>query len=267
MCGRFAAFSSASAIADQLALQVISDGARLLPPNWNVAPTQQIPVIIKPGLDLEPSLSRPSTPNAGISASGLELTTARWGLLAPWSHKQSVKQGGAGIINARAESVAEKRTFADAFANRRCLVPVNGYYEWQKVNAVGLSRKQPWYFTDPSGKLMLFAGIFNVFNGELTVAITTTVANEVMAPIHHRMPSVLAQSDMDIWFSADPISAEHLILNGGNQLIRKPVSTKVNRVGNNGPDLITEVVPLNLASQSNGATEATNIELPKLTLF
>jgi putative SOS response-associated peptidase YedK len=213
MCGRFAAFSSADVIADRLGLAVISAGARLLPPNWNVAPTNLIPVV---------------TPD-------FALQTARWGLQTPRSHS------GMGIINARAESVAHKASFAADFANRRCLVPADGYYEWQKISDTKKKKKQPWYITNADQSLQLFAGIFNNYNDELTVAITTTAANAEMEPIHHRMPVVLPESAMETWLNGSETEAEHLLLHTPQHLAMHPVSTLVNNVRNNSAELIAAV--------------------------
>lgn len=238
MCGRFAAFSSATAIADQLAIQVISAGARLLPPSWNVAPTNEIALIANADA-IQMQLPDPLAegyPNTNTKQ--LELTTARWGLMPQWS--KPPKGRSSGIINARAESVAQKRPFKDAFNKRRCLVPVDGYYEWQKLQA-GHTKKQPWYFTNSDGTLMLFAGIFDVTSDGLSVAITTMPANETMAPIHHRMPTVLSAADIDTWLYADAETAERLILTAPQHLTRAKVSSRVNSVANNGPSLISEI--------------------------
>lgn len=252
MCGRFAAFSSADAIADQLAIQVISAGARLLPPSWNVAPTNEIAVIIKPDAD-------EGTVGGGC---GLELTTARWGLSGGQRNWQVGR--GSGIINARAESIAHKRTFADAFVHRRCLVPIDGYYEWQTLDnqtAEKSKRKQPWYFTNPDGGLLLFTGIFNVTDAGLNVAITTMPANRIMAPIHHRMPTVLDPAQIDIWFKADVETAENLIVHAPQHVTKIKVNPWVNNVRNNGPQLITPMV--------GGAPEVPlgSTAVPELTLF
>jgi len=213
MCGRFAVFSSADDIADRLGLSTIAAGARLLPPNWNVAPTANIPIVI-------PDLS---------------LQTGTWGFRSPWSKTSS------GIINARAESVAHKPTFSDAFVNRRCIVPANGYYEWQKLET---KRKQPWYITNSDNSLMLFAGIYNLVNEQISVAITTIGANQEMSPIHHRMPVVLPSDAMEVWLNSGPDEAEQLMLHTPQHLSFTKVSTRVNSVVNNGPSLIEPEVPL-----------------------
>lgn len=177
------AFSSADAIADRLGLQAIADGARLLPPSWNVAPTNQIRIIVPAdsnGRGFEMPLSGSSTDgNAlrGSSTDGLALEVARWGLQPPWSKK------GSGLINSRIETAVEKPVFASAFAKRRCIVPVDGYYEWQKLP----DGKQPWFISGPN-QMLYFAGIYNIGQNEKNVAILTMPTAPDIADIHHRMP-------------------------------------------------------------------------------
>jgi len=228
MCGRFVAFSSADEIADRLALTQISEGARLLPPNWNVAPTNTVPII---------------TPN-------LELQTAQWGLPTNWSRP------GAGIINARIETVAEKPAFAQAFAQRRCIVPVDGYYEWQRPGP-GHSKaaKQPWYISGPTYQLY-FAGIYSSdSSNNLTLAIITMPAAAEIADIHHRMPLSFGPQTFDQWLVGSPDDALATIQQADQQFIRYPVSSAVNYVRNNGPQLIE---PIETAETS---------PKPELTLF
>jgi len=223
MCGRFVAFSSADAIADRLALQVISDGARMLPPNWNVAPTNMIR-IVKPD-------------NEGNEI----LDVAKWGLLTPWA------KGGTGIINARVETVAEKPAFAKAFTNRRCIVPVDGYYEWQKTH----DGKQPWFITSSEpveavgspGYALYFAGIYNGSDDNrnvatLTVAILTAAAAPDVVAIHHRMPVSFQPRFFEQWLYGTPDDALALLPNADQQFTKWEVSREVNSVHNNGAQLI-----------------------------
>jgi putative SOS response-associated peptidase YedK len=200
------AFSSADAIADRLALQVISEGARLLPPSWNVAPTNLIKVI-----------------NADQ-----QLEVARWGLTPPWPTSAS------GLINARIETAATKPAFASAFGKRRCIVPVDGYYEWQKIT----SGKQPWFISGLNDSLY-FAGIYNVSsNGEMNVAILTMPISPDIADIHHRMPVSFQPDLFARWLGGTPDEALASVAVADQHFTKYPVSTEVNSVRNNGPHLI-----------------------------
>jgi len=248
MCGRFVAFSSADAIADRLGLQVISQGARLLPPNWNVAPTNSIR-IIHGGFDGVDSASAASglaqndgeTPALGLAQNdgrnaendgGLVLDIARWGLLPPWA------KNGSGMINARIETVTEKPAFAKAFKNRRCIVPVDGYYEWQKTS----TGKQPWFITGGTQQLY-FAGIYNAnADGSNTAILTMPTAPEI-ADIHHRMPVSFQPDAIEQWLLGSPAEAYALIDQADQNFTKWMVGTAVNNVRNNGPQLIEPVNP------------------------
>ncbi|MCL1801618.1 MAG: SOS response-associated peptidase [Promicromonosporaceae bacterium] len=223
MCGRFAAFSSATAVADRLALQTLTDGARLLPPNWNVAPTNEIKVVTESALE-----------------------TGRWGMLSSWS------QNNTGLINARAETVATKPAFAQAFAKRRCIVPVDGYYEWHKVH----SGKQPYFITDTTSDespMLFFAGIFNYSpladpeTGELyddpvkTISLITTTASDSVSQIHHRMPVSFTGDQIEQWLMGNSHDAEQLLHHSQKEFANWPVSKQVNYVRNNGAELVEPI--------------------------
>jgi len=203
------AFSSADAIADRLALQVIAEGARLLPPSWNVAPTNLIK-IISPDHKLE---------------------VARWGLQPPWT------TSGSGLINARIETAATKPAFASAFGKRRCIVPVDGYYEWQKTP----DGKQPWFISGLNDPLY-FAGIYNIsINGEMNVAILTMPTSPDIADIHHRMPISFQPDLFARWLSGTPDEASDLVAVADQHFTKYLVSKDVNSVRNDGPQLIAPV--------------------------
>jgi len=212
------AFSSVDAVADRLALQRITDGARMLPPNWNVAPTNMIR-IVKPD-------------NEGNEV----LDVASWGLLTPWA------KSGSGIINARVETVATKPVFAKAFINRRCIVPVDGYYEWQKAQ----KNKQPWFITSSEpvkatsspGYALYFAGIYNGSENDMNVAILTAPATPDVAAIHHRMPVSFQPKLFEQWLYGTPDDALALLPNADQQFTKWEVSRDVNSVRNNGAQLI-----------------------------
>lgn len=128
------------------------------------------------------------------------LKNVMWGLIPCWAKIGLINKP---FINARAETLAEKPSFKQALSRRRCLVPADGFYEWQKL--AGSKRKQPFLFTLKNRELFAFAGIWDVFHpmpdypALHTFAIITTSANELVAPIHDRMPAILKPSDEECW--------------------------------------------------------------------
>ena len=182
MCGRYALHAHPNVIALQFGLPA----APQMKPRFNIAPTQQAPVV-----RIDPGHKR-------------EWAQLRWGLIPSWSKDPSI---GARMINARAETVAQKPAFRNAFRRRRCLVPADGYYEW-KVEG---GRKQPYLLQFASGEPFAMAGLWEQWRspeGELTetYAIVTTEAAGTARQIHERMPVILAQPDYEAWLSgSDPV--------------------------------------------------------------
>jgi putative SOS response-associated peptidase YedK len=168
-------------------------------PRFNVAPTQPI-AVIRPG----------------------ELVALRWGLVPSWSKDCK------GFINARAETAAEKPTFRSAFKKRRCLIPADGFYEWQRTKA----GKRPYFIRLRDGEPFAFAGLWE---GE-TSAILTTAANDLMRPIHDRMPVILASEDYERWL-AEP-DASVLRPYAADAMMAYPVSTYVNNAKQEGSECI-----------------------------
>jgi putative SOS response-associated peptidase YedK len=154
--------------------------------NANLAPTQETPII---GKDAEGQR---------------KLRLARFGLVPGWA--KDAKPSYA-MINAKAETIAEKPAYKGAFEKRRCIVPVQGFYEWRKEEG----RKQPYCFSDPAGKLLSLAGIweFNNQTGEeiYSFAIITTAANDSMAAYHHRMPAIVADDELESWLDGGQVDA------------------------------------------------------------
>lgn len=168
----------------------------------------------------------------------------RWGLLPSW-----VKDPKAFslIINARGEGVLEKPAFRAAMKRRRCLIPADGFFEWQ----AGGPRKQPFFIRARSGEPLAFAGLWETWTGpngeELdTVTIVTTEANRTLRPLHDRMPVIVPQDAFDLWLdsdSVDAVTASALIAPAPDNLLETwPVSTNVNRVANDNASLIEAVV-------------------------
>ena len=146
-------------------------------PRFNIAPTQSVAVVRQSG-----------------GKETRQLCLLRWGLIPAWAKDPSI---GARLINARAETVAEKPAFRSAFKSRRCLIPADGYYEWKKTG----SRKQPYYLRLQDERPFALAGLWDRWNGGgkdaplETCTIITTEANEITCPIHDRMPAILAEDD------------------------------------------------------------------------
>ena len=191
------------------------------------------------------------------------LRLMRWGLLPPW-----VKAGpdgapqikGPQLINARAETVTTSRAFRSAAARKRCLVPMDGYYEWQRAKDVSgaddpkRGRKTPFYFHRVDGSPLLVAGLWSGWKaGEtsdepvLTFSVITTAAVGDLAAVHDRMPLILDSRDWDRWLDPDQPAPEDLLATPPDisVLAMREVSTLVNRVANNGPELLEPAGPGN----------------------
>lgn len=216
MCGRYALFDQQKLIKKY----GLTAGPSLeLPDRYNVAPRSNVPVIASGSSELEPM---------------------NWGLL-PFYEKDPVK--GRRIINAMAESVGVKPSFKSAYKFRRCVIPANGFYEW----AVLEDHKQPFYFYPSDDGLFSFAGIYEVrpdAEGRpyKTFAIITVPANDVVRPVHDRMPAILTPAGEHDWLNPDLTEPEQLdaLLNPypAELMKSRPVSPLVNSPRNDGPELL-----------------------------
>jgi putative SOS response-associated peptidase YedK len=174
----------------------------------------------------------------------------RWGLVPTWADDPRI---GDRLINARAESVAEKPAFKTAFRKRRCILPADGFYEWEPGPG---RRKQPVFVHRRDGEPIAFAGLWEVWRDDtvpdapwlLTCAIVTTRANAVMEPIHDRMPVMLPETDWRTWLDpdvADLARLEAMLVPPPDEEIELwPVSTRVNSADTNGPDLVERIEPV-----------------------
>lgn len=212
MCGRFSLHTSGATLAEQFRLPEVPE----LSPRYNIAPTQDVAVV------------RHHT-------EGRELCLLRWGLVPFWADDPAI---GNRIINARAESVAEKPAFRAAFKRRRCLVLADGFYEWQ-ARGRG-KRKQPFYIGLQSGEPFAFAGLWEHWehNGEVleTCTIITTEPNDLLHPIHNRMPVIVPPEQCDQWLAptvqqAGPLQAM-LQPYPAEAMRAYPVGQKVNNASN-----------------------------------
>lgn len=199
-----------------------------LPPRFNVAPTQPVAIVRQP------------------ESGSRELASLRWGLIPHWAKDASMASK---MINARAETVDDKPVFREAFARRRCLVPVDGFYEWRMEDG----KKQPFRIGMKGGDLFAFAGLYegweatedaaNWSKGELieTFTIITTTANEKLQPIHARMPVILPPDDYEKWLSPanDSASLKQMLRPyPAEPMAFYRVGMAVNNVRNDGPDVI-----------------------------
>jgi putative SOS response-associated peptidase YedK len=230
MCGRFGLIGRPEEIRDLFGLDQIDPD--LCGPRYNIAPTQPVLVV-----------------RAGPR--GRELVPMRWGLVPAWVKDP---QDFPLLINARAESLAEKPAFRAACRYRRCLVPASGFYEWQASAGRG---KRPYWIAPARGGLVAFAGLWETWcdrdGGEIdTAAIVTTDACEGLAAIHPRMPAVLAREDWAAWLSPETPVGEALALirpAAGEALQAVSVSSRVNAVANDDSGLLEPAAPAEPASR------------------
>ncbi|HVF05737.1 MAG TPA: SOS response-associated peptidase [Frankiaceae bacterium] len=208
MCGRYSASRPPDLTEETYAARVVDEPP---PPSWNVAPTDPVSVVVDRG-------------------EGRELRTLRWGLIPSWADDPRIASR---LINARAETVAEKPAFRSALVRRRCLVPADGWYEWRQKRPHFISRAEP----------IAFAGLYER-NGETrTFTIVTTEAAPDVAYLHDRMPVVLPPDVWDEWL--DPANDDAAALCGlllpQTGFAAYEVSTAVNDVRRDGPELLAPV--------------------------
>lgn len=229
MCGRFAASESTEEIVETFLIEEVVDEPV---PSFNVAPTDPVAAVVE-------------RVDKGTGEAVRKLVTPRWGLVPSWSKSAG---GGARMINARSETVATKPAFAAAFAKRRCLIPADGYYEWTPGERDGKPYKQPWYLHPGDGRAggFVMAGLYEFWRDPTddswltTCTIITTEATDALGHIHDRMPMVIRPADWGSWLDphrTDPADALPL-LRTPEGLQTFQVSTAVNSVRNNGPELV-----------------------------
>ena len=217
MCGRYVLTSPGEAIAEHFRLAAVP----VYPPRYNIAPTQTALVVRE-------------TPAGRREAVGL-----RWGLVPFWAKEPSI---GSRLINARAEGLADKPAFRAAFRRRRCLVPADGFFEWQ---ALAGRRKQPYHVRLAAGEPFAMAGLWEQWRppeGDpvATFTIVTTAANGALRVLHDRMPVIVAPADYDEWLSAPDPSAL-LGPPAGAVFAVAPIGTRVNDVRNDDPGVLQPV--------------------------
>jgi putative SOS response-associated peptidase YedK len=236
MCGRYVITSSPEAIR---ALFRYPEQPNF-PPRYNVAPTQPVPIV-------------------RISERALGFALVRWGLIPGWVKDP---RDFSLLINARGETISEKPAFRNAMQRRRCLFPADGFYEWKRDG----DRRRPYFIRPRAGGPIAFAGLWETWmgpNGEEvdTACIVTTRANRTLAPIHDRMPLVIAPEAFDLWLAAAAVdAAAALIVPAPEGLFEAyEISTAVNRTANDSAALIEPVE----ASAGAAATPASDAGKPK----
>ena len=219
MCGRFTQISSSSDIAKAFNLAHVPR----LEPRYNIAPTQQVAVILRS----DPESER-------------EFRWLRWGLIPHWAKEKSI---GNKLINARGETVAQKPSFRSALRHSRCLIIASGFYEWQQQE----NRKQPFYIQQIDRLPFALAGLWSSWQSPdgktiSTCTIITTKANEIMIPIHKRMPVILESNNYDLWLDPTVQQPELLqplfIPSESNKLEAYPVTTLVNNPRHDSPECL-----------------------------
>lgn len=224
MCGRYVLASPAAAIADHFRVDAVPE----FRPSWNIAPTRHVPVI-------------------RARADGTrECVLLRWGFIPAWAKSPTAIPM---LNNARAESLAIKPAFRAAWKARRCIVPADGYYEWDEK----VQPRQPYYFSRPDGGLLALAGLWETWrspDGELidSFAVVTREANAATLAIHDRMPKLLEPDEQQRWlFEPDP--ADLLAAPVRLPLGSRPVGLRINSVRN---DTAENLAPLAATAPAQG---------------
>lgn len=219
MCGRFTLFSDAEVIQNEFSLI----HTPLLEPRYNIAPGSEIMAVTMHG-------------NHHFDAQFF-----RWGLIPSWAKDEKLAFS---LLNARSETIDKKPAFKRAFHSRRCLVVADGYYEWHRENGA----KQPYYFRRRDSSLFAMAAIWEYWrdpSGEMihSCCLITTSANDLMRPVHERMPAIIHRQDYAAWLdieSYDPVELKSLLLPDTSDAFEMhPVSTKMNNARYQGSDAIT----------------------------
>ncbi len=230
MCGRYTLTTPGELVADLFDLSEIPE----LTARYNIPPSEEVATI-------------------GQNEQGERgFARLRWGLVPPWAKDPSI---GNKMINARAETAAEKPSFRSSFKRKRCLILADGFFEWQKVEG---GAKQPWYFRLKSGVPFAFAGLYAHWEPKEKSAdpdtapppidsctILTTEANELVSGVHHRMPVILHPEDYDLWLDREVGERERLqpLLRPyePSEMMAYPVSKRVNSPANDDPDVLDPV--------------------------
>lgn len=251
MCGRYAAAKDPDALIEEFEVdETLVDSP--LEPDYNVAPTKQVYAV----------LSHRRKDAGEDDPAPRQLRVVKWGLVPSWAKDPSI---GSRLINARVETLAEKPSFRRAYTARRCLLPADGYYEWYtppgedapKTKA-GKPAKQPFFIHRRDGHSLAMAGLYEWWHDKsrerddpaawlLTATVITTSSTDAVGRIHDRMPLVVDREGWADWLDPSRGPDDHLqrllVPAGDTELDAYPVSTQVNNVRNNGPELLEPLPP------------------------
>ena len=250
VCGRYASSRSPDDLTEYFEVEQVATGERVLPPDYNVAPTKDVYAV----LTRAPS---------GETTAHRSLRVVRWGLVPSWATDPAI---GTRMINARLETAAEKPAYRRAFARRRCLVPADGYYEWYTPHGDGHGsasggrkpRKQPFYIHRPDGDPLALAGLYEFWRPPdsdpddptawlTSMTLLTTAAPDETGRIHDRSPLMIDRDHWAAWLDpaiTDPAQVREVLAPAApGPLEAYPVRTLVNSVRNNGPELVDPAPP------------------------
>lgn len=213
MCGRFNSIASGKDFASVYDAQFLTDE---LSSNFNVAPTTLVYVLHR-------------------QDGGRVLDVMSWGLVPSWSKD---KTRAASMINARSETLTEKPSFRNLVSEHRCILPIQGFYEWQNLaSETKKPKKQAHYITRVDEQPMTLAGLWTIWKQPdssllRTCTIITTEANEILSPIHHRMPVILERDSVDIWLGESKALPHDLLVAAKNEIVKSEPTSRLDRAGN-----------------------------------
>ncbi len=213
MCGRFNSIASGKDFASVYDAQFLTDE---LSSNFNVAPTTLVYVLHRQDV-------------------GRVLDVMSWGLVPSWSKD---KTRAASMINARSETLTEKPSFRNLVSEHRCILPIQGFYEWQNLaSETKKPKKQAHYITRVDEQPMTLAGLWTIWKQPdssllRTCTIITTEANEILSPIHHRMPVILERDSVDIWLGESKALPHDLLVATKNEIVKSEPTSRLERAGN-----------------------------------
>jgi len=243
MCGRFALTTPVDGLRRLFGFDRIPN----LPARYNIAPTQAVLAVRAEG-------------------EARDCFMARWGLIPSWAKDASI---GAKMINARSETVREKPSFRTAFRRRRCLIPADAFYEWKTIAGA----KQPYRIAFEDGEVLAFAGLWERWQGAdgsdvESCSIVTTDANEILQPLHHRMPVILDPGSFGSWLGgAEDEAASHMFPYAGERrLTYHPVDRRLNNVRNDDAAL-ADPVELDNTATSDPEPAKTSPKVDQMSLF
>lgn len=228
MCGRYVQASSPELLAERFSVDELRERVEATEPDYNVTPRRDVPVV-------------------AVSEQRRVLDAVRWGLVPPWAKELKV---GDRMINARAETIATKPAYRKAFQKRRCIIPADGFFEWRRRPD---RPKQPYFIHRVDREPIAFAGIWERWKDRdddsapwiRSCAIVTTEANDLMRPVHNRMPVILPESAWETWLDPENEDVDSLqallVPEAAGELALYPISTRVNRPTNNDISLLEPV--------------------------